>query len=431
MLRGAANILREGIVGIDDNAFTTQRLRTIANIRVVSFLLFVPAMAFAYFSHLGTAHQPHAAQLVVGLWLGLWFMHLFLSIFFVFHLKGKTETVSPTFYSLNMLCIVFELGTNQLSSYLIGTIPGNSVLTPIVLVAVYRVFIDHRVVVFILGVSMFFYWSVGLAELSGQIHIAPFLPDPFVHPINGSVSDAVTYLSINTIFLLLVFWCVNISVNQRNFLHRYITETVLARHLPASMVERASRGELRMDAEPEKHVCTIVFTDLVGFTQLSEKLGAEGIGKILNRCLSDLTDIAHRHEATVDKFIGDCSMFVFGVPEHLDPKEQAKRAVALAKEIHREIPMRYQDHKLRARTGINTGEVVAGNFGSERRSDYTVIGPAVNIAARLESKSKDGRILIGPTTAELLENSVTLETIGKIKLKGVSEPIEAYFVAED
>ena len=119
------------------------------------------------------------------------------------------------------------------------------------------------------------------------------------------------------------------------------------------------------------------------------------------------------------------------VPEHLDPKEQAKRAVALAKEIHREIPMRYQDHKLRARTGINTGEVVAGNFGSERRSDYTVIGPAVNIAARLESKSKDGRILIGPTTAELLENSVTLETIGKIKLKGVSEPIEAYFVAED
>jgi len=102
----------------------------------------------------------------------------------------------------------------------------------------------------------------------------------------------------------------------------------------------------------------------------------------------------------------------------------------LARAIHEAVPRLSDDPPLQARTGINTGEAVAGNFGSHNRSDYTVLGPAVNVAARLESKSEPGRILIGPDTAALLGDDVALEPTEPLTLKGVSEPVTGYFLRE-
>ena len=126
--------------------------------------------------------------------------------------------------------------------------------------------------------------------------------------------------------------------------------------------------------------------------------------------------------------VGDCVMIVFGAPESLEPREQAERCVALAVAIHERGRALEMEHPLQARTGINTGEAVVGNFGSRARSDYTVLGPAVNIAARLESASAPGRVLLGEETARLLGDQAALEDAGSIQLKGVREPVNAYFL---
>jgi adenylate cyclase len=122
-------------------------------------------------------------------------------------------------------------------------------------------------------------------------------------------------------------------------------------------------------------------------------------------------------------------MIVFGAPDPLPPAEQARRCVALARDLQARLPELGEELRLSARTGINTGDAVVGNFGSLSRSDYTVIGPAVNVGARLETASKPGRILIGETTAKLLEGVVPLEPAGELHLKGVAEPVRAFFVA--
>jgi adenylate cyclase len=230
---------------------------------------------------------------------------------------------------------------------------------------------------------------------------------------------------------LLTFLAANYGVNQALKLHRYITESVLRRYLPPALVERAARGELRLDAEPERRVVTVMFTDLVGFTALSERLGPDAVGKLLNRFLTEMSKLAHAHGATVDKFVGDAVMVVFGTPDALDPAEQARRCVALAQQMQASLATMTGDVTLATRTGINTGEAVVGNFGSAARSDYTVIGPAVNVAARLEAASKPGRILIGAETARLLAGSVPLEQTGPLTLKGVSAPVTAHYVAQD
>ncbi|MGH7298505.1 MAG: adenylate/guanylate cyclase domain-containing protein, partial [Polyangiaceae bacterium] len=185
---------------------------------------------------------------------------------------------------------------------------------------------------------------------------------------------------------------------------------------------------LRLDAPPERRVVTAMYTDLVGFTLLSEALGPEAVGAIINRYLSCVADLAHEHGATVDKFIGDCVMIVFGAPDPLGPAEQARRAIELALAIHAAIPAIETDVPLAARTGMNTGEVVVGNFGCQWRSDYTVIGPAVNVAARLEAAGQPGRILVGEETAHLLGDAYELEPAGELKLKNVSRPVRAFFV---
>ncbi|WP_437895250.1 adenylate/guanylate cyclase domain-containing protein [Sorangium sp. So ce124] len=170
--------------------------------------------------------------------------------------------------------------------------------------------------------------------------------------------------------IFLVFFASNYAVNQTAKLHRYLTESVLRRYLPPSLVERA----------------------------------------------------------TVDKFVGDAVMIVFGAPDPLDPAEQARRCVALARDLQSTLPRLGDGVRLVARAGINTGDAVVGNFGSLARSDYTVIGPAVNIAARLETASEPGRILIGESTAKLLDGAVPLEAAGELRLKGVAAPVRAFYV---
>ena len=188
-----------------------------------------------------------------------------------------------------------------------------------------------------------------------------------------------------------------------------------------------SYGETRTQLVSSQEA-SVLFTDVVGFTALSEQLGAARVGEVLNAYLTRVAEVAHAHGATIDKFVGDAAMLVYGAPEHLAPEEQARRAVELARALIATTDALGGDPRLQIRVGIHTGEAVVGSFGSPHRSDYTVIGPAVNLASRLESACSPGRILVSADTAALLGEEAIEGEVGPLRLKGIGEPVTAYFV---
>ena len=180
----------------------------------------------------------------------------------------------------------------------------------------------------------------------------------------------------------------------------------------------------------EKRNCTFIFTDLRGFTALSESVTPEEVTYIMNKVLTAQQKAVQKYEGMVDKYIGDAMMAIFNAP--LDMRNHAKRAVECGVEIMKNIAILNQELQsedlpgIAIGIGINTGEAIVGNMGSENRFDYTAIGDAVNTAARLESATKERgvNILIGEST-ELMCGYHLLE-LEPIMVKGKSKPLKIY-----
>jgi len=183
--------------------------------------------------------------------------------------------------------------------------------------------------------------------------------------------------------------------------------------------------------EANEVTATILFTDIVGFTRLAEQISPRETNIILNRYFSAMTDVVFNYDGTLDKYIGDGLMAVFGAPMERD--DDAERAILAAKEMREKLALIMMEKgspssKFDIRIGINTGRVVAGNIGSPRRMDYTVIGDPVNIAARLESIAEPNQILIGEETHKTVKGKFEIREIGRKKMKGKSEKIMVYEV---
>ncbi len=406
------------------------RYRALALFRLCAIPIAILPTQFWLRGSLEAAHEPEWGRVSVVLHLIFLGVYLVSSLWLFWSARAGAPERRTLWGTLSIVGCACELGTNQAYLLGFGSLANYSVGFLPMLIVMYRVLLDYRAGLWTLGVGLVAYIAVGLLEMSGSVPVAPLLPEAIAHPAwsNPEMSHLVL---VSVVFICgSAFAVSNYGVNQSVRLHRYITDSVLYRYLPPTLVQRAAAGELRLDAPPERRVLTVMFTDVVGFTPLTERLGPEVIGRLLNRYLAEIADLAHQHGATIDKFIGDCVMIVFGAPEPLEPREQAERCVALAMAIHERVRALEMEHPLQARTGINTGEAVVGNFGSRARSDYTVLGPAVNIAARLESASAPGRVLLGEETARLLGDSVALEEAGSLQLKGVREPVNAYFLTE-
>src|SRR5687768_6382483 len=159
----------------------------------------------------------------------------------------------------------------------------------------------------------------------------------------------------------------------------------------------------------QRKVVTVLFCDLVGSTALGESTDPEALRARMRRYFDDLRTIIERHGGTVEKFVGDAVMAVFGIP--VSHEDDALRAVRAASEMHAAIAA----HGLEARIGINTGEVVVGGEG-----ETLVTGDAVNVAARLEQAAASGEILIGAETRALVRNAVRADGLEPLELKGKS-----------
>lgn len=179
----------------------------------------------------------------------------------------------------------------------------------------------------------------------------------------------------------------------------------------------------------EKDV-TILFSDIQGFTGISERLSPPEVANLLNDYFSLMTEIIFKHGGTLDKYIGDALMALFGAP--FPHEDDAVRAVRAAIEMRNELKglmARKEDNvKFNIRIGVNTGNVVAGNIGSMQRMEYTVLGDAVNTAARLETMAKAGQILIGERTYQLAKDFFDIKPVGKWRVKGKEKEVMVYEV---
>jgi adenylate cyclase len=212
--------------------------------------------------------------------------------------------------------------------------------------------------------------------------------------------------------------------NIRSRLERFHSPQVI------EMILKGSQETKDYIMEPKDLTATIIFTDIIGFTRLSERMPPREINMILNQFFSRMTDIIFEYDGTLDKYIGDSLMAVFGAP--MEKEGDAKRAIMASLKMRQELAvmMEKMEPKKRfsMRIGINTGRVVAGNMGSPKRMDYTVIGDPVNIASRLESIALPNQILIGEETYKYVKGDFQINKVGPRHVRGKSEEIMIYEV---
>jgi len=189
-------------------------------------------------------------------------------------------------------------------------------------------------------------------------------------------------------------------------------------------------GQLRLGGE--KRVLTVLFSDIRGFTSLSERMPPEEILKLLNQYLTAMTAVVLRNGGMLDKYVGDAVMAVFGAP--LEVENHALLACRTAVEMMEELQGLQSEWTeagkpvLDIGIGINTGEMVIGNVGSPSRMDYTVIGDHVNLASRLEGTNKEfgTHIIISGSTHEIVKGRVAVRDLGEIRVKGKETPVPVY-----
>jgi signal transduction histidine kinase/DNA-binding response OmpR family regulator len=221
-------------------------------------------------------------------------------------------------------------------------------------------------------------------------------------------------------------------------LNTYLTESVLKRFLPPVLVQKAARGELSLDLRPEPRMITVLFSDIIGFTQLSNTLRSRRVSELLNEYLAEMTRAIFDNGGTVDKFMGDAILAIFGAPEEISPNEQVRRAIAAARQMYRSLArlnQRWQAqgiNEVQFRCGIHQGTAVVGMFGGAERADYTAIGPSVNIAARIQEAAEPNSILVSAAVADYLElEEESITKFSPLKLKGVDETVLTFCIHPD
>ncbi|MFY1706197.1 adenylate/guanylate cyclase domain-containing protein [Tritonibacter scottomollicae] len=210
----------------------------------------------------------------------------------------------------------------------------------------------------------------------------------------------------------------------------------ISRYLSPQVYRSIFSGEKDASISTERKKLTVFFSDIKDFTQTAETLQPEELTALLNEYFTEMSTIAARHGATIDKFIGDAIVAFFGDPETLGTAEDARACVRMAlemqerlAELEQEWRARGIDRPFRARIGINTGYCNVGNFGSEARMDYTIIGAEANLAARLEAAAEPGGIVMSHETYAHVRDFVAAEPMPPMQFKGITRDVHPYAIA--
>ncbi|MES0827436.1 AAA family ATPase [Ruegeria sp. SCP11] len=212
--------------------------------------------------------------------------------------------------------------------------------------------------------------------------------------------------------------------------HAKFLEQTFGQFLATEVVDQLLKSADGVDFSGKKTTVTMLMSDLRGFSTLSDELPPESIVAMLNTYLSEMTNVIQKYNGTIDAFIGDAILVVFGAP--LQRPDDAERALACALEMQQrmgwvnEWNLRNGFPEIEMGIGLNTGEVVVGNIGSDKRAKYSVVGSTTNLAARIESYTVGGQILIADKTREAVKTPLELGTMRTVEPKGAGNPLKLH-----
>lgn len=212
----------------------------------------------------------------------------------------------------------------------------------------------------------------------------------------------------------------------KKMLSQYVSPSILS-----TLIDKSPQDVLKAEVGSKEDL-TVLFSDIRGFTSISERLEAERVVELLNNYLSEMVDVIFAHEGTLDKFIGDAIMAFWGAP--IKVSDHGMRAVVTALDMRRQLEVFNQElvakggGRLDIGIGINTGTVILGNIGSEKKLDYTVIGDNVNLASRMEGLTKEygSAILITEFTYEAVKNAIPCRIIDMVRVVGKKKGVRIY-----
>ncbi len=213
-------------------------------------------------------------------------------------------------------------------------------------------------------------------------------------------------------------------------------KSAFSKYVSPDIIEDIMKDPSKLQLGGTRKELTVLFSDIRSFTTYSEKRNPEEVVSILNEYLDAMTKVIVEHKGTLDKYVGDEIMAVFGAPRYEPPEISAKRAVIASikmlerlKELHKKWAAEGLE-PLDIGIGVNTGDMVVGNMGSELRMDYTVIGDAVNLGARVEALTRnyDSYLIISESTFKYVKDIIEYRPLEAIKVKGKNIPVMIYDV---
>ena len=274
-----------------------------------------------------------------------------------------------------------------------------------------------------------------LAGLGGAVGLAALLSRPIFRLVQGT--RAIASGDFNVALPVASRDELGVLTDSFNRMARSLREKEMIKRAFTRYVAREVVEEILKDPENlvltgERRQVTVLFCDVRGFTPMSERLSPEEVVLLLNDFYNLMIETTFKYDGTLDKFLGDAVMAVFGAPmAHPDHSARAIRtALAMQEGITGLNEQRAREGKepISVGIGVSAGEAVAGTVGTEDRMEYTVIGDSVNLAARLESNAKPGQILISQRTYERVRDLVESRPLGRIRVKGKEEEVEVYEV---
>jgi adenylate cyclase len=215
----------------------------------------------------------------------------------------------------------------------------------------------------------------------------------------------------------------------RLYQEKHLLRDTISRYVSPEMCEEILKNPALLQLGGRRQMVTVLFADIKGFTAMSETMDPEAVVEVLNVYFTEMVDLVFRHQGTLDKYVGDALMAVFGVPVPLP--HAATRAVECAAAMQRrlaEMRARKSTPIQGIRIGINTGEAIVGNIGSNQRMDFTVIGDVVNVAARLQElcKEMEADILVSESTVREVTGPFQFTPQEPVVLRGRREPTPIY-----
>ncbi|MCC7080737.1 MAG: adenylate/guanylate cyclase domain-containing protein [Burkholderiales bacterium] len=212
---------------------------------------------------------------------------------------------------------------------------------------------------------------------------------------------------------------------------RQIT-SLFGQYVPPELVDEMAKDPTSFSMEPESREMTVLFSDVRGFTTISEGLEPKDLSSLMNEFLTPLTEVIYSHRGTIDKYMGDAIMAFWGAP--LPAHDHARQGIRAALQMHRKLAALQPQFKsrnwpeIRIGVGLNTGRMSVGNMGSSVRLAYTVMGDAVNLASRLEGLTKEygAAIIVGESTRALTAQDFVYRELDRVRVKGKLEPVAIY-----